>query len=93
MLKENYPSLIARPLTEHEWQVVAGGGKNSGGIRIVGFIEELGGTYEVGVYERPELCQYFETFKEAMDFFDDVEHGAPEHGPLEHDAIQTSAAC
>lgn len=68
-MREERPSVIAQPLDEHEWQVIAGDWHREGGGRVLGFIEELGGTYEVEIVDQPALCQFFDTFKEAVDCF------------------------
>lgn len=70
MLKESHPSVLAQPLADREWQVVAGDWDQPHGGRVVGFIEELGGTYEVDVVDHPSLRQFFDTFKDAMEFFE-----------------------
>lgn len=88
MTQEARPSVIAQPLAEREWQVVAGEWQRSNGGRIVGFIEELGGTYEVEVLRDSSLCQFFGTFKEAMDYFDLLEHG-----PQEPEILEAGALC
>ncbi len=75
MMRGVHPSVIAQPLAEREWQVVTGDWDSSQGGRTLGFIEELGGTYEVEVLHDSELCQFFGTFKEAMDYFDSLERG------------------
>ena len=88
MLKNVRPSVIAQPLAARKWQVIAGAWDLSQGGRLVGFIEELGGTYEVEILDRPALSQFFETFKEAIDFFERVELDSDGHG-----TFQASAAC
>ena len=63
--------IIAEPLADNSWRVC-----DSGAIDIVdetmGYIGELGGTYEVRVLHSPELRQYVPTFKEAMECFEAV---------------------
>ena len=88
MLKNIRPSVIAQPLAEREWQVIAGQWRTTHGGRVIGFIEELGGTYEVEILERPELCQFFGTFKEAIEYFEYIERATDEL-----DDLQVSAAC
>lgn len=63
-------AVIAQPISEHQWQVCA---SRTGSIddtqAVVGYISELGGTYEVHVLYLPESRHYFPTFKEAMECF------------------------
>lgn len=82
MLEAHRRPLIAQPIHDREWQVIAGDWDSVLGVRTVGFIEELGGTYEVDVLEQPELCQFFDTFKAAMDYFGRLEHHRDDWGML-----------
>lgn len=70
------PRVFAEPLGEHEWRVC----RNDAGVSLLdptlGYIEELGGTYEVRVLAAPTQRQFVPTFKEAMDCFG-VEDSAP----------------
>lgn len=81
------PLLIAEPVAEREWRVVSGIWDRAGGAQVLGFIEELGGVYEVEIVDQPELSQFFDTFKEAVDCFSEV---GKTHGEL--DARQLGAA-
>lgn len=72
MMNTQRPLLIAEPLAEREWQVIAGAWERLGGGRVLGFIEELGGVYEIKIVNHPELSQFFNTFKEAVDCFSDL---------------------
>lgn len=83
MLKNIRPSVIAQPLAEREWQVIAGELRSAHGGRVIGFIEELGGTYEVEFLERPELSRFFDSFKAAIDFFEMLEQGQSDNEVLE----------
>lgn len=87
MMEQAKPSVLAQPLAEREWQVVAGDSRSGSGAKIVGFIEELGGTYEVDVVNQPELSKFFDTFKGAMDHFAQLEQS-----PKNRDAMQPGAA-
>lgn len=60
--------ILAHPLGEGSWRVCAGGNYDSDGA-TVGYIEELGGTYEVRVLEAPTNASFVETFKQAMECF------------------------
>lgn len=64
-------ALIAEPLADNTWRVC-----NTGELDVVpstmGFIGELGGTYEVRVLHSPELGRFVPTFKEAMEYFEKV---------------------
>lgn len=88
MLKNFRPSVIAQPLAEREWQVIAGELRSAHGGRVIGFIEELGGTYEVESLERPELSRFFDSFKGAIDFFEHLEQGGDDR-----EVLEVSAAC
>lgn len=72
MMNVERPLVIAEPVAEREWQVVAGAFDRVGGSRVLGFIEELGGVYEAEVIDRPDHSQFFNTFKDAVDCFSDL---------------------
>lgn len=80
------PRIFAEPLGEHGWRVC----RNDAGASLldptIGFIDELGGTYEVRVLSAPDERQYVPTFKEAMDCFETEESPA-----LEADAPRSAS--
>lgn len=63
--------IIAEPLADHTWRVC-----DSEAIDLIdetmGYIGELGGTYEVRMLHAPELRQYVPSSKEAMECFEAV---------------------
>lgn len=67
----DHAALIAEPLAENSWRVC-----NTAELDVVsstmGFIGELGGTYEVRVLNAPELHRFVPTFKEAMEYLEKV---------------------
>lgn len=75
MMGSNRLPVVAQPTAEREWQVLGGEWDRPGGDRVIGFIEELGGTYEVKVIDEPALRQYFELFKDAMEYFESLQRG------------------
>lgn len=60
--------ILAHPLGGGSWRVSFGASHDSEGATI-GYIEELGGTYEVRGIETPTVATYVETFKHAMECF------------------------
>ncbi|MEO7349435.1 MAG: hypothetical protein ABIW32_06230 [Terrimesophilobacter sp.] len=84
MMKTERPLLIAEPLAERKWQVIAGAWDRPSGGRVLGFINELGGVYEVAIINQPELSQFFNTFKEAVDYFSALSQTAT--APVTHRA-------
>ncbi len=82
MLRRDRQSVIAQPLAEGKWQVVAGDWDRPRGERVIGFILELGGTYEVDVVGQPSLRQFFNTFKDAMEYIHMLEGGSGERGAM-----------
>ena len=83
MMKAERPLLIAEPLAEREWQVIAGAWDRIGGGCVLGFIEELGGVYEVKIINQPDLSQFFDTFKEAVDCFSNLNQASAACDPLQ----------
>lgn len=73
--RENRPAVVAQPLAEREWQVLGGDWYGTGAVRVIGFIEELGGTYELDVVEEPALRRFCGSFKDAMEYFEALESG------------------
>lgn len=80
MMRQELPLVIAHALDEREWQVVAGDWHREGGGRLIGFIEELGGVYEVEIVDQPARRQFFSTFKDAIECFDRFERERNGHG-------------
>ena len=67
------PRVFAEPQGEHGWRVC----RNDAGVSLldatIGYIDELGGTYEVRVIGGPTERQFVPTFKDAMDCFERLE--------------------
>lgn len=65
--------MTAQPISEHEWQVCTWRRRSIDDTQaVIGYISELGGTYEVRRILWPPTRNYVLTFKEAMECF-----GAP----------------
>ncbi|HRP99431.1 MAG TPA: hypothetical protein PK781_03090 [Terrimesophilobacter sp.] len=64
----DHTTIIAEPMADRAWRVCDGEGENAVDSTI-GFIGELGGTYEVRVLRSPERHRFVTTFKEAMECF------------------------
>lgn len=64
-------AVLAEPLAHNTWRVC-----DTGELDIVestmGYISELGGTYEVRVLHSPQRHAFVRTFKEAMECFEAV---------------------
>lgn len=67
--------IFAQPLGGGTWRVCATSSHNDDG-ETVGYIDELGGTYEVQVLSTPTIASYVDTFKQAMEFFTTREEAA-----------------
>lgn len=61
------PTIIAQPLEEHTWRVWSMDSDDADLDRTVGYIEELGGTYEVRMLLG--TTRYVPDFKSAMECF------------------------
>lgn len=60
--------VLAQPLGGGSWRVRATNSHDADGTTI-GYIDELGGTYEVRALGVPKVASYVETFKQAIEFF------------------------
>ena len=60
--------ILAQPLGGGTWRVCATSAQSEGETTL-GYIDELGGTYEVRVLESPTIASYVDSFKQAMEFF------------------------
>ena len=60
--------ILAQPLGGGTWRVCATSA-HSDDESTVGYIDELGGTYEVRVLASPTIATYVDSFKQAMECF------------------------
>lgn len=60
--------VLAQPLGGGTWRVCVSNLHYADGTTI-GYIDELGGTYEVRALSVPSVSTYVDTFKQAMELF------------------------